>query len=176
MSNCTKCGQPLKEGAKFCGQCGAAVRYCPKCGQQLKEGAGFCGQCGAAVNQVAPDYGAGVSPPAPVPYPAPAQMPATSGYVRLTLGEIGFFFGQIAMTILVDGNAVRTIQMNETVEFAAPVGMHTIELVQVYHSAATLNIPITRKSDLQVNIMPGTLTVITGSYWTLTGKYSLDLG
>ncbi len=49
MPNCTKCGQPLKEGAEFCAQCGAAVKHCPKCGQPLKEGAVFCAQCGAAV-------------------------------------------------------------------------------------------------------------------------------
>jgi len=80
------------------------------------------------------------------------------------------------MTILVDGTAVRTIQMNETVDFAVPVGRHTIELVQVYHSAATLNLPVTRKSDLELNISPGTQTVVTGTYGIISGKFSLDLG
>ncbi|MDR3753035.1 MAG: zinc ribbon domain-containing protein [Terracidiphilus sp.] len=149
---------------------------CAKCGQPLKEDAGYCGQCGAPANQVAPDYGAGVSPPpAPISYPVAAQAPGTLGYVRLTLGEISFFFGQITITILVDGNAVRTIQMNETVDFVVPVGRHLIELVQVYHSAATLNVPITRKSDLELNVVTGTLTVVTGTYSTFFGKFSLDL-
>lgn len=97
------------------------------------------------------------------------------GFVRLTLGEISFFFGQITITILVDGNAVRTIQMNETVDLVVPAGRHTLELVQVYHSAATLNMPITRKSDLELNVVAGTLTAVTGTYSTFFGKFSLDL-
>ena len=176
MSNCPKCGQPLNEDAKFCGQCGAAVRHCSTCGAELKDGAAYCGQCGAPVNAVAPDYGAGVSPAAPISYPVPVQAPVALANVRLTLGEIGFFFGQITMTILVDGNAVRNIQMNETVDFAVPVGRHTIELVQVYHSAATFNHPITRRSDLELNVVAGTPMVVTGSYSTLFGKFGLDLG
>jgi hypothetical protein len=175
MSDCSKCGQPLKEGAEFCAQCGAPVRHCPRCGAVLKEGAAYCGQCGAAVNEVALAYGAGVSPTAPISYVAAAQGPVALANVRLTLGEIGFFFGQIAMTILVDGNPVGTIQMNETVDFVVPVGRHTIELVQVYRSAATLNHPITRKSDLELNVQTGTQTVLTGSYSTLFGKFNLGL-
>lgn len=175
MSNCPKCGQPLNEGAKFCGLCGAAVRHCPKCGAELKEGAAYCGQCGAAANEVAPDYGAGVAPTPPISYPVPVQAPVALANVRLTLGEIGFFFGQITMTILVDGNAVRTIQMNETVDLVVPVGRHTIELVQVYHSAATFNQPITRRSDLELNVEAGTQTVVTGSYSVLFGKFGLSL-
>jgi len=176
MSSCTKCGQPLKEGANFCAECGAPVRRCSRCGELVKEGAAYCGQCGAAVNQVAPDDGAGVSPSASISYPVAAQAPATLGYVRITLGEIGFFFGQITITILIDGNAVRTIQMNETVDLVVPVGRHTLELVQVYHSVATLNMPITRRSDLELNVVAGTLTVVTGTYSTFFGKFSMSLG
>jgi hypothetical protein len=176
MSNCPKCGQSLNEGVKFCGQCGAAVRRCPMCGAELKEGAAFCGQCGAAANEVAPDYGAAASPSAPISFVAAAQAPMALANVRLTLGEIALFFGQITMTILVDGNAVRTIQMNETVDFAIPVGRHTIELVQVYKSAATFDHPITRRSDLELNVEAGTQIVVTGRYSTLFGKFGLDLG
>jgi hypothetical protein len=141
----------------------------------LKEGAAYCGQCGAAVNEVAPAYGAGASPSAPISYPVTAQAPVALANVRLTLGEIALFFGQITMTILVDGNAVRTIQMNESVDFAVPVGRHTIELVQVYRSAATFNHPITRRSDLELNVEAGTQIVVNGSYSTLFGKFGLDL-
>jgi hypothetical protein len=127
------------------------------------------------VNQVAPDDGAVVSPPAPISYPVAAQAPATSAYVRLTLGEIIPFFGQITITILVDGNAVRTIQMNETVDLVVPAGRHMIELVQVYHSVATLNMPITRRSDLELNVVAGTLTMVTGTYSTFFGKFNMYL-
>jgi hypothetical protein len=176
MSNCTKCGQALEEGAKFCAQCGAPVRNCPSCGELVKDGAAYCGKCGAAVNEAAPDYGAGVSPSAPISYPVAAQAPATSAYVRLTIDEIIPFFGQMTITILVDGNAVGTIQMNGTVDLVVPVGRHTIELVQVYHSIGTLNIPVTRKSDLELNVVPGALTVVTGIYSHLLGKFNLHLG
>ncbi len=176
MQNCTKCGQPLKEGASFCAECGAPVRRCPGCGELVQEGAAFCGQCGATVNQVAPDNGAGVSPSAPVSYPAAAQASPTLGYVRITLGEIGFFFGQMTSTILIDGNAVRTIQMNETVDLVVPAGRHALELVQVYHSAATLNRSITRKSDLELNVVAGALTQVTGTYSTFFGKFNMELG
>ena len=176
MSNCTKCGQPLKEGANFCAECGAPVRRCPGCGELVKEDAAYCGKCGAAVNQVAPNDGAVVSPSAPISDPAAAQAPATLGYLRITIDEISFFFGQITITILIDGNAVRTIQMNETVDLVVPPGRHTLELVQVYHSAATLNVPITRKSDLQLDVVAGALTVVTGTYSTFFGKFGLELG
>jgi Double zinc ribbon len=175
MSICPKCGQPLNEGAKFCGYCGAAVRHCPKCGAELKEGTAFCGQCGAAANEVAPEYAAAASPSAPISYAAAPQAPMALANVRLTLGEIALFFGQITMTIVVDGNTVRPIQMNETVDFAVPVGRHTIELVQVYQSAATFNHPITRRSDLELNVEAGTQIVVTGRYSTLFGKFGLDL-
>jgi hypothetical protein len=175
MSSCTKCGQPLQDGANFCRECGAAVRHCSRCGEQLNEGAAFCGNCGAAATQVAPDDGAGVCPPSPTSYAAPPA-PAASAYVRLTLGKIGFFFGKITITILVDGNAVRTIQMNETVDLVVPVGRHTIELVQVYSSIGTLNMPVTRKSDLELNAAAGALTMVTGTYSTLLGKFTMDLG
>jgi uncharacterized Zn finger protein (UPF0148 family) len=62
---CKKCGTQLKDGAKFCPQCGAAVSVpvipdpnppqekmsvellCKNCGTALKEGALFCENCGA---------------------------------------------------------------------------------------------------------------------------------
>ena len=67
MANCTKCGSPLKPGAKFCTKCGTPVAQpqqasnqpqatmaCPKCGSPLKPGAKFCTKCGTPVAQKAP--------------------------------------------------------------------------------------------------------------------------
>src|ERR1700685_291299 len=142
---------------------------CARCGQPLREGAAFCVQCGSAVNQVVPGSGAGVSPSVPISYPVPAQAPATFAYVRLILGEIIPFFGQITNTILVDGIAVGTVQMNGAADFAVSVGRHTIQLVQVYHSFATLNIPVTRKSELELNVAAGTQPVVDGVYRNLIG-------
>jgi hypothetical protein len=36
--------------------------------------------------------------------------------------------------------------------------------------------PITRRSDLELNVVAGTLTVVTGTYSTFFGKFSMSLG
>jgi len=44
---CVGCGAALKDGAKFCGECGAKQgEGCPSCGATVKPGAKFCGECG----------------------------------------------------------------------------------------------------------------------------------
>ena len=47
---CSNCGRPLREGARFCDNCGNPVAVtCPGCGKQLRIGARFCDECGAAI-------------------------------------------------------------------------------------------------------------------------------
>jgi len=55
-TSCPQCGQPLREGAQFCDNCGASlasspspVSVCAACGADLREGAKFCASCGQAV-------------------------------------------------------------------------------------------------------------------------------
>ncbi|HUW14089.1 MAG TPA: zinc ribbon domain-containing protein [Anaerolineae bacterium] len=51
-ASCADCGHPLREGAKFCDKCGAAVALpavCAECGAALRSGAKFCANCGKAV-------------------------------------------------------------------------------------------------------------------------------
>ena len=44
---CTKCGAKIKEGAKFCPECGQKQgSVCPKCGTAVKANAKFCPECG----------------------------------------------------------------------------------------------------------------------------------
>lgn len=52
---CAGCHQALKEGARFCGSCGARVEEtaaeppaCISCGATLKPNARFCGECGSS--------------------------------------------------------------------------------------------------------------------------------
>ena len=63
MAQCTKCGNELKPGARFCTKCGTPVSApvdqmksasqsmtCTKCGSELKPGARFCTKCGNPVS------------------------------------------------------------------------------------------------------------------------------
>ena len=51
---CPSCGQPVREGAKFCDNCGASLQLtCPQCGEALRPGAKFCDSCGARLEPVA---------------------------------------------------------------------------------------------------------------------------
>jgi VWFA-related protein len=56
-SACPRCGNVVKAGVRFCGQCGydrasrpvppqAQAAACPRCGNPVRSGAGFCGKCG----------------------------------------------------------------------------------------------------------------------------------
>jgi len=57
MANCKKCGAALREGAKFCAQCGTAVIndvFCSACGEKLEAGDKFCIYCGTPVKAAAP--------------------------------------------------------------------------------------------------------------------------
>jgi class 3 adenylate cyclase len=46
---CGRCGAPLEEGDRFCGDCGAPVGGCPSCGTPLTPGKRFCRVCGWAL-------------------------------------------------------------------------------------------------------------------------------
>lgn len=58
---CHSCGAPLKEGQKFCPDCGAeavqepAAPTCPSCGHPVKPGAKFCTHCGHKFEGLKPD-------------------------------------------------------------------------------------------------------------------------
>ena len=56
---CTSCGAALREGAKFCRNCGAKVTvaprdiFCDQCGAKNPEGSPFCDECGARLTDEA---------------------------------------------------------------------------------------------------------------------------
>ena len=59
MVVCPRCGSELREGARFCGKCGAAIkaidekkRICPVCGKEVKSTARFCSSCGANLTEL----------------------------------------------------------------------------------------------------------------------------
>jgi class 3 adenylate cyclase/tetratricopeptide (TPR) repeat protein len=70
---CARCGNELREGARFCDRCGAPVGpACARCETLLRPGARFCDQCGAPVTA------------APVPAP---QFDAPRAYTPRHLAE-----------------------------------------------------------------------------------------
>lgn len=49
---CSKCGEVLEEGSKFCAKCGAPVdevKFCSNCGNKIECGSKFCPKCGKAL-------------------------------------------------------------------------------------------------------------------------------
>lgn len=49
---CQKCGAELRDGAKFCDNCGAAVQFkkqCPKCGKIVDSNAIYCPFCNSSI-------------------------------------------------------------------------------------------------------------------------------
>ena len=50
---CRKCGAELLSTDTFCVNCGHKVEpaFCPSCGEPLREGTKFCHKCGAAVTE-----------------------------------------------------------------------------------------------------------------------------
>jgi membrane protease subunit (stomatin/prohibitin family) len=49
-ATCPKCEAPLAKNAKFCPECGAALKkaaHCTQCGAKLEPNARFCADCGA---------------------------------------------------------------------------------------------------------------------------------
>ena len=54
---CSKCGNEVPEGKKFCGHCGNPMTItetkglvCSKCGSPITPGKKFCGKCGSPVS------------------------------------------------------------------------------------------------------------------------------
>lgn len=82
---CSSCGHESPHGAKFCSECGSALRSgltCPSCGTTNLEGGKFCRECGHPL--------ATVPSPTPPPAPAlPASFAAGRYRVRRFLGEGG---------------------------------------------------------------------------------------
>jgi class 3 adenylate cyclase/tetratricopeptide (TPR) repeat protein len=54
VERCARCGAPLGEGYRFCGNCGAPAGGCPACGEPVIAGNRFCHVCGHAQGEAAP--------------------------------------------------------------------------------------------------------------------------
>lgn len=55
MGSCSACGASVADDARFCPECGAALRAtCPRCSAPVTLGARFCASCGTALTAPAP--------------------------------------------------------------------------------------------------------------------------
>ncbi|MDB5407426.1 MAG: guanylate cyclase [Rhodospirillales bacterium] len=64
---CPSCRADIREGSKFCDECGAALPgRCPSCGATIREGAKFCPGCGKGLTATSRDPTA-VTPKLPAP-------------------------------------------------------------------------------------------------------------
>ena len=74
---CSRCGADCPAGARFCGQCGAALSSnCPSCGADNPPEHRFCGQCGASLD--GPGRQDAASKPL-APEPTPVWVPHARG-------------------------------------------------------------------------------------------------
>ena len=85
---CPACGAEIREGAKFCADCGAKLdAACPSCGAAVEAGQKFCDRCGQDLRGPEP---AGVEKPAPQAAPEGERRQVTvlfadlSGFTRLS--------------------------------------------------------------------------------------------
>ena len=74
--NCRRCGADVRDGAKFCTQCGASLLHapamrCPSCGTEHTADEKFCAECGTALPTAAPAAG----PPATARVERPPDAP-----------------------------------------------------------------------------------------------------
>lgn len=62
---CPNCGKPVKEGKKFCNNCGHKLMeetLCVKCGKPIAPGSKFCSSCGAKQTEECPECGNEIPP------------------------------------------------------------------------------------------------------------------
>lgn len=82
---CRSCGQPIPDGANFCGNCGEKVetkQFCTICGTERKEGQLFCSGCGLKFDLPGP-----VNPPSP----------GGSGQLLMTFSLVSLYEGEPKM-------------------------------------------------------------------------------
>src|SRR3989304_5179648 len=121
--DCPRCRHDLREGARFCDQCGAPLAArCSRCQGDLREGAKFCDQCGTPV-----------ATPASGGYPAPAaQFDAPRSYTPKHLAE----------RILTSRTALEGERKQVTVLFADLqnfTGLSELMLAEVHRYEGTVN-------------------------------------
>lgn len=109
MANCTKCGASLREGAKFCGACGAKIeipRFCTECGEALEPGEKFCTQCGTPVEGAPVSKRRGRPPKNISVAPKASAVPAKTVIKKPDYPDVRGFYGNKRKIISVSSEAL----------------------------------------------------------------------
>ena len=97
-TNCSDCEAELPPNARFCPQCGTAVKsLCPSCGIETERGAAFCHGCGSRLGKssesVTPSPAASPSPVEKAPASAPLYEDLTGELADSLTGRFQFSEG-----------------------------------------------------------------------------------
>lgn len=102
--------------------------------------------------------------------------PTKSASIKFTLADMKGLYGLKSITILLDGQSLKTIQFGETVVFEVSPGQHTIQTKLVSRPILiTLFFTITRKSTiLNVNVAPNAQVSVMAKYSRSWGNIALE--
>ncbi len=89
--NCINCGAEIREGKKFCSNCGAPASapvpspaHCTNCGAKLEPGETFCSNCGTRASTQDGSAASAPAPPASAAAPAPVSPAMAPQQLRCT--------------------------------------------------------------------------------------------
>ena len=122
MAYCSKCGNPLQEGARFCAQCGTpagqtgsenarkqeyagGIRKCPNCGSSVPSMTAVCPDCGhelisMSTNKILKEFQEGL-----ITYEGEAERDFVAAFpVPNTREDLGNFLSTVASILLADLN------------------------------------------------------------------------
>src|SRR5215831_6963656 len=104
---CASCRAELREGSKFCDECGAPVSaQCPSCGAENRPGAKFCSECGTKLAAGAPTAPPAQPTPSPPPQPAPSTASAERRQVTVMFSDL---VGSTALAARMDPEDLREV-------------------------------------------------------------------
>ena len=101
---------------------------------------------------------------------------AKSASIKFTLADMKGVYGLKNITILLDGQPLKTIQFSETVVFEVSPGQHTIQTkLESRPGLITLFFTITRKSTiLNINVAANTQVSVMAKYSRAMGNIGLQ--
>lgn len=124
---CRYCGHEMREGARFCSQCGGRVeepgrKVCPSCGRKGEQGMLFCEYCGTRLVEEETRESCVKPVPAPLPEPAPLPKPGPShsGRFLMEMKLMSYYKGEPVLGIAKSTGTVKIF--DDRLEFHKVMG------------------------------------------------------